>query len=67
LICEVVTRARAPLLELAEAERRVDGDGDDAGADGAEEAEDEVLRLREDEGDPVTASQAERLQGPAVA
>ena len=74
LIFAVVTRTRAPLLrddvprvveialELAERHRRVDGHGDDARADGAEEAEDEVVVVREDERDPVALSQTERLQ-----
>jgi len=54
-------------LELPEAERRVDGDRDDAGAHGAEEAQDEVLGLRKDERDPVALAEAEGLEGAAVA
>ncbi len=54
-------------LELPERHRRVDGRGDDPGADGAEEAEDEVVVVREDERDPVALAEAERLEGSAEA
>ncbi len=54
-------------LELPERHRRIDGDGDDAGADGAEKAEDEVVVVREDERDAVALAQAEGLQRAAEA
>ena len=75
----VVTSALAPLLATMcrvlsryacswpRAIGRVDGDGDDAGADGAEKAQDEVVVVRQDERDPVALAQAERLESAAEA
>ena len=54
-------------LELPEGHRRVDGRGDDAGADRAQKAEDEVVVVREDERDAVALAQAERLERPPEA
>ena len=62
-----VARVVEVALELAEAERRVDGHGDDARADGAEEGEDEVVVVGQDERDAVALAEAERLERAAVA
>ncbi len=53
--------------ELAEAGGRVDRHGHQAGAEGAEEGEDEVGVVGEDERHPIAPPGAERLEGAAVA
>src|SRR5439155_18023669 len=60
------TRVIEVRLELAEAERRIDRHRDDAGANGAEETENEVFVLREDESDSIPFAQADRLKRAAV-
>ncbi len=52
-------------LQLAEGHRRVDRGRDDAGADGAEKAKDEVVVVGQDERDAIALAQAERLQRAA--
>jgi hypothetical protein len=54
-------------LELPETDRWIDGHGDDARPERAEEAEDEVFVRRQDERDAVALTEAERLESPPVA
>ena len=61
-----VPRVVEVALEMPDTQRRIDGDRDDPGPDGAEEAKDEVLVGRQDERHPVALAKAQRLQRAAV-